>query len=317
VTRTLKAAKKVKKQDRQETETERLLGKYAKKHRHKEVYSEKPAAGDISWLGKLVQGPEQTHCFVSSIAFEAPKSEVRKLFKKCGEVIAFYMPTTADSKDNNFDTIKTRLRKENAHTGKAVVMFRTLYGLRAALALNAYSLRGRELVVGRHRHKNITKAKADQKAHMVEKKQARKRKAQEIEDEAAQEMPADIDAETLVGAQMSEADRAKAWTDNIMQKTASKVAAKKSSKQKVFKKPRVQTRPAAASAAEPEDEFLKMLLEHKRKKQAKLAGGVVPKGPVGPVLPDLPKDDASTTTTTTTTNNTNNTNTPTTAEGLD
>jgi len=142
VARTRKSAKRKQKTEAEMTVTEKLLGKYAKKKR-RAVISDKDKApkGDVAWLDTLVSGPEQTHCFVNGIAFEATIPEVKKMFKKCGELVGFHMPAPKAEGKGRFGQVKTR----TTHCGKAVVLFRTLYGLRAALALNNTVLYGRQL----------------------------------------------------------------------------------------------------------------------------------------------------------------------------
>jgi len=120
------------------TLTEKLLGKYAKKKKRVVPDKEKATKGDTAWLDTLTSGPDQTHCFANGIAFEATVAEVKKMFKKCGELVGFHMPAPKVDGKGRFNEVKTRTE----HCGKAVLMFRTVYGLRAALALNNTLLKG-------------------------------------------------------------------------------------------------------------------------------------------------------------------------------
>jgi hypothetical protein len=77
VTKSLKVAKAKRKEERGQSEADKLLGQYAKKKKYLDAkLTEKPAKGDLSWLEKLVAGPDQTHCFISGVAFESSMSEV-------------------------------------------------------------------------------------------------------------------------------------------------------------------------------------------------------------------------------------------------
>lgn len=289
VTRSLKTTKKRKKAERQQdqTETEQLLGQYNKKRKMREL-REKPAKGDTSWLEKLVNGPDQMHCFVSGIAFEASMSEIKKLFKKCGEVVAFYMASSGDAEKETkqYDSVRDKLARKTTHRGKAVVLYRSVFGLRAALNLTGTKVKGRELLVTRSRKtaKQTKKAKEKRAA-----KQKQKADAAEEEDRV---MPADIDMITRAGVQTNEldqAEQAQAWTAQVMKQVNSKLARKKVS---VKKKRKIAPGTMPATPIKPkEDDFMAMILEHKRQRAAKRLKTAPTAGNIGPsAKPEVAKD---------------------------
>jgi hypothetical protein len=291
VTLSLKVAKAARKVERGQSEVDKLLGEYTKKKKYIDAkLTEKPEKGDLSWLEKLISGPEQTHCFISGVAFEASMSEIKRLLKKCGEVMAFHMPVAKGKNERDaeedknmkkiaFDAVRDKMGGPT-HKGRAVVFFRDKRALSQALALNGFVVRGRALVVTRRR----TTAKAGQEgeARRQEAREARKRKREAEQEDST--MPQDIDFETSLGRQESEARKAQAWTDRVSK------AAQTKSEQESMKAARKVSVPAAkkrktvmaAASAEPEDDFEQLLEEHKRKRAARLLAKVVVTGPIGP-----------------------------------
>lgn len=270
VARTRKSVKRKQKTEAEMTLTEKLLGKYAKKKR-RAVTSDKEKApkGDIAWLDNLVAGPDQTHCFVNGIAFEAPVAEVKKMFKKCGELVGFYMPPPKVEGKGRFNHVKTRTE----HRGTAIVMFRTLYGLRAALALNNTVLHGRQIAISKTRRtlkeSNVAQLKRDQK----------KRKVQETEDAKAQIIPSDVDNKEPLDKEQIEA---KAWTEKVMKQVNLKLAQEAARAAGIPTKKRRRTEVAVPTALEPQDEFTLMLLAFKKTRAAMQAKDSLPIGPEKP-----------------------------------
>jgi len=224
--------------------------------------------GDTAWLGGLISSPSQTHCFVNGIAFEATIEEVKKMFKKCGEIVGFHMPSPKAEGKGRYGHVLSR----TAHCGKAVIMFRTVYGLRAALALNNTVLHGRQLVVSKSR-------RTLQESNRVQtKREQKRRKVLEAADAKAQVMPSDLDNREPLDKEQLEA---KAWTEKVQKQINLKLAqdAARAVGNSTKKRKRAENI-HPAPVLEPQDEFALALLAFKKSRAniiSKTTGG-----PIGP-----------------------------------
>lgn len=255
VARTRKSVKRKQKSESEMTLTEKLLGKYAKKKKRVIPEKEKATKGDTAWLDTLTSGPDQTHCYVNGIAFEATVTEVKKMFKKCGEIIGFHMPAPKVDGKGRFNEVKNRTE----HCGKAVLMFRTIYGLRAALALNNTILKGRLLMVSKSR-KTLKES-----TQLQSKREEKKRKLQEAEDANAQLIPHDVDNKESLDKEQLEA---KAWTEKVMKQVNFKLAQEAAKAMGNSNKKRRRTEVTPTPALEPQDEFTLMLTAFKKTRAA-------------------------------------------------
>lgn len=103
---------------------------------------------DSSWTVGLKPSVEQTHCFVSQLAFEADETEIRAYFSQCGEIEKFYMPKkNLSKKAESFQAIALKLQQNASHQGKAIIKFKDRMGLNAAMAANGDSIKGKLCVL--------------------------------------------------------------------------------------------------------------------------------------------------------------------------
>lgn len=79
-----------------------------------------------TWVQMLKCSPEQTHVYVSSIAFEADESNMREVFQSCGQIIAIHMPMRKlnfnKKKDASYKQVFEQLGRHTVHKGAAIVL---------------------------------------------------------------------------------------------------------------------------------------------------------------------------------------------------
>jgi hypothetical protein len=100
-----------------------------------------PSEGDIAWIKDLKRHDQQTHCFVSTIAFEATPQEIYELFQTCGEIQFFHMPVTRTDK-SGFNTVVGKQGQMYSHTGRAIIKFKDTDGLNNAIRVHHVAIKG-------------------------------------------------------------------------------------------------------------------------------------------------------------------------------
>lgn len=97
---------------------------------------------DGSWVLALHSSADQTHVFISQIAFEVTPEELKTMFtEKCGAIEKIYMPVRKLKKKDSFQQVATKLH-EAGHQGKAVIKFSDKESVDRALALSGEPLKG-------------------------------------------------------------------------------------------------------------------------------------------------------------------------------
>lgn len=100
-------------------------------------------AEDVTWITELRTSNDQTHVFVTEIAFEATADDVRELFAQAGEIEKFHMPVkNLGKKTESYQAVGVKLQQGLCHQGKAIIKYTSKDAVEKALSLTGAAIKG-------------------------------------------------------------------------------------------------------------------------------------------------------------------------------